>query len=399
MTIDHKLKESFKPVALKDTDLFKPLQLTKTINLQHRVVLPPLTRFRNTIENVPTELSTEYYKQRASSKQGGLLITEATFISPQAGGYVKAPGIYSQAQIEGWRSVFKAVHEVNSFIFVQLWALGRTAKPDVLARTGQKFVAPSEIYTTEEVKKTALQNDNPIHALTIEEIKQYVKEYAQAAKNAVEAGADGVEIHSANSYLLNQFLDPASNKRTDEYGGSIENRSKFTLEVVDAIVEAIGAEKTAIRFSPYGVVSGMSGDQPGTLAIYAYLFGELEKRALEGKRLAFIHLVEPRVTKPTSSADDGFRDDVSNDFIYSIWKGNVVKAGNYGFTPEDVKKEVKNPKTLIAYGRLFIANPDLPLRLAEGFPLTDYERDQFYTEGAKGYTDYPTYAQITEQQQ
>ena len=248
----------------------------------------------------------------------------------------------------------------------------------------------------EDSKKRALTSGNKQHGITKDEIKQYIKEYVQAAKNSIAAGADGVEIHSANGYLLNQFLDPISNKRTDEYGGSIENRARFTLEVVDAVVDAIGADKVGIRLSPYGTFGSVSGgSEPTLLAQYAYVIGELERRAPEGKRLAFVHLVEPRVTNPRLDEGEGVYKDGTNDVVYSIWKGPIIRAGNYALHPEAAARDVSvDERTLIAYGRFFIANPDLVDRLEKGLPLNEYNRELFYAMTDKGYTDYPTYEQV-----
>lgn len=383
-------RESFTPVALKDTDVFKPLKVGSN-TLSHRVVLAPLTRMRN-VNHVPTELMVEYYRQR-SSRSGSLLITEGTFISQQAGGYDSAPGIYTDEQVEHWKPIFNAIHENKSFGFVQLWALGRQSIPAVLARDGHKFVSASAIYMDDQSKEDAVKANNPIHALTKEEINEYIENYVHAAKNAIKAGADGVELHSANGYLLNQFLDPISNQRADEYGGSIENRARFTLAVIDALIEAIGAENVAVRFSPFGVFGTMSGvAEPSIVAQYAYVFGELERRASKGHRLAYIHLVEPRVSDLRLPEGEGVAD-ASNDFIYSTWKGVVIRAGDYGVHPELAKADAAkgHSQTAIAYGRLYISNPDLPDRLYNGEKLNDYDRGSFYLPNSTGYTDYPTY--------
>jgi len=381
-------KKDFKPVAFKNTALFEPIQLGK-FKLQHRVALAPLTRFHN-IKNVPTDPMVEYYDQR-SREEGTLIITEATFISPEAGGYELAPGIFSSEQIKQWSKIHAKIHENNSISFQQLWALGWQSNPKALAQDGYKYVgATDDVYMDEKTEKTAKEVNNPQHGLTIDEIKTYIKDYVQAAKNSLEAGADGVEIHSANGYLLNQFLDSNSNKRTDQYGGSIENRARFTLEVVDAIVKEIGADKVGIRLSPYGVFGNMNGKKdPEFLAVYAYVMAQLEKRAIKGDRLAYIHLVEPRVTSPVDPEGVG-EVEGSNDFIYDVWKGNVIRAGNYALHPEIAQRDLKHPNTIIAYGRLFISNPDLPRRLRDGLELNAYNRDTFY--GAPtGYTDYPFY--------
>ncbi|CCE61305.1 hypothetical protein TPHA_0A02230 [Tetrapisispora phaffii CBS 4417] len=383
----------FKPIALKDTNLFKPIKVGNC-ELSHRAILPPLTRMRATHPgNVPNkEWAADYYDQR-SKREGTLLITEGAFISPQAGGYDNAPGVWSEEQLAEWKKIFARVHANKSFIWPQLWALGRQSEPDTLARDGLKYVSASDdLYRDETEKALAIKSNNPQHGLTKDEIKQYIADYVQAAKNVIEAGADGVEIHSANGYLLNQFLDPISNNRTDEYGGSIENRSRFTLEVVDALIEAIGAEKVGIRFSPYGTFGSLSGGaEPLIVAQFAHVIGEIEKRAKEGKRLAFIHLVEPRVTNPFLTEGEGEYQDGTNDFVYSIWKGIIFRAGNYAYHPEVVKEVVKDERTLIGYGRLWISNPDLVDRLEKGLPLNAYNRDTFYAMTSEGYLDYPTY--------
>lgn len=333
----------------------------------------------------------EYYSQR-SSRKGTFVISEGTFITLGSGGHDSGPGIFNSDQIEAWKQVVEAVHKNESFFFMQLWHTGRQSFPNYLKDNNCPFVsATDDLYLNEETKQLALAVGNPQHGLTKEEIAQYIADYVQAAKNALEVGCDGVEIHSANGYLLNQFLDPISNNRTDEYGGSIENRARFVLELIDALVEAIDAEKVGIRFSPFGVYGNMSGiSEPLIVSQFAYIFGELEKRAIAGKRIAYIHLVEPRATDFNLTEGEGCVD-ASNDFIYSIWNGCVIRAGNYAMNPECAKADSAKKNTAIAYGRFFISNPDLPDRLARGLPLNDYDRDLFYTPGSKGYTDYPTY--------
>ncbi|CAI4054240.1 hypothetical protein SUVZ_16G1160 [Saccharomyces uvarum] len=386
--------KDFEPVSLENTNLFKPIKLGNT-ELAHRVVMPPLTRMRASHPgNVPNkEWAVEYYGQRAQ-RPGTMIITEGTFISPQAGGYDNAPGIWSDEQVAQWKKILLAIHDKKSFAWVQLWALGRASFPDAMARDGLRYDSASDAVYMEDTAKAA---DVPAHSLTKDDIKQYVKEYVHAGKNAVLAGADGVEIHSANGYLLNQFLDPRSNTRNDEYGGSIENRARFTLQVVDAVVDAIGHDRVGLRLSPYGTFNGMSGGaEPHIVAQYAYVLGELEKRAKAGKRLAYVHLVEPRVTDLTLDEGEGEYDEGSNDFAYSIWKGPIIKAGNFALHPNTVKEEVARDRTLIAYGRFFIANPDLVDRLEKGLPLNKYDRATFYTMSAQGYTDYPTYGEAVD---
>ncbi|QLL31846.1 hypothetical protein HG536_0C00120 [Torulaspora globosa] len=385
--------KDFQPIALGDTNLFKPIKIGNN-ELKHRVVMPPLTRMRAHYPgNVPNDWAIEYYDQR-SKRPGTLIITEGTFPSAQSGGYDNAPGIWSESQLEKWKKIFAKIHENKSFVWVQFWVLGRQAFPDTLARDGLPYVSASdEPYMDEEQRERAVKSNNPQHGLTKDEIKQYIKDYVQAAKNSIEAGADGVEIQCAGGYLLNLFMDPISNKRTDEYGGSIENRARFTLEVTDAVAEAVGWDKVAIRFMPFGTFGTMSGGRdPLTIAHYAYILGELEARAKLGKRLAFVHLVEPRVTNALLYAEgEGEYKDGTNDFAYSIWKGPIIRAGNLALHPEDVEEMVADDRTLIAYGRFFIANPDMVDRIEKGLPLNKYNRETFYSSTKEGYLDYPTY--------
>lgn len=382
----------FEPVALKNTELFKPIKIGK-ITLPHRVVMAPLTRMRALHPgNIPNgDLASTYYSQR-SQAQGTLIITEAAFISAQAGGYDNAPGIWSDEQNEQWKRIFQGIHANKSYVFVQLWNLGRQAFPECMARDGLRYDSASDdVYMNEETKQAAIKAGIKQHGITKDEIKQYIKEYVESSKKIIASGADGVEIHSANGYLLQQFINASSNKRTDEYSGSIENRARFTLEVVDALVDAIGAERVAIRLSPFFRSAGMLGvDEPEVFEMYSYILDELEKRAQNGKRLAYVHFIEPRVTKGWNENDDGADYKHSNDFVYDHWKGPVIRAGNFAAHP-DLTTAALNDRTLIAYGRYFISTPDLVHRLAEGLPLNKYDRSTFYSPDAKGYTDYPTY--------
>lgn len=382
----------FEPVALKNTELFKPIKIGK-ITLPHRVVMAPLTRMRALHPgNIPNgDLASTYYSQR-SQAQGTLIITEAAFISAQAGGYDNAPGIWSDEQNEQWKRIFQGIHANKSYVFVQLWNLGRQAFPECMARDGLRYDSASDdVYMNEETKQAAIKAGIKQHGITKDEIKQYIKEYVESSKKIIASGADGVEIHSANGYLLQQFINASSNKRTDEYGGSIENRARFTLEVVDALVDVIGAERVAIRLSPFFRSAGMLGvDEPEVFEMYSYILDELEKRAQNGKRLAYVHFIEPRVTKGWNENDDGADYKHSNDFVYDHWKGPVIRAGNFAAHP-DLTTAALNDRTLIAYGRYFISTPDLVHRLAEGLPLNKYDRSTFYSPDAKGYIDYPTY--------
>ncbi|KAL7316673.1 hypothetical protein PS15m_005745 [Mucor circinelloides] len=357
--------------------LFSPVKVG-TNTLKHRVVLAPLTRFRATPEAVPTDLQAKYYEQRASD--GGLLVTEATFISRLAGAYPQAPGIYNKEQIEGWKKTTSAVHAKGGVIFLQLWHIGRV---------GSKYLNPNQeqVVGASDIPcpgKTMQGNDYEVpRALTIDEIKSLVGEYAQAAKNAIEAGFDGVEIHGANGYLIDQFINNSSNNRTDIYGGSAENRGRFALEIVDAVVAAVGEERTAIRFSPGGSFQGMATDN--VEETWGYLVSELQKNH---PGLAYLHLIESRSNfflpdhKNTIDTLESYR---------QVWKGPFITAGGFSTSLEFGNEIAEKTGDLVAYGRAFIANPDLPERLRNGWELNPYNRDTFYTHDAEGYTDYPFY--------
>ena len=354
--------------------LFKPLKVGN-IELQNRIVLAPLTRFRADDAHVPLPFVAEYYAQRACVP-GTLLITEATFIAPLAGGYGNAPGIYSQAQIESWKKVTAAVHEKGSFIYLQLWAVGRAADPTQLQKEfGEHGIVKS-------ASDIAFEGGAKPTPLTEAEIKEYIFLYAQAAKNAIEAGFDGVEVIAANGYLIDQFLQDTSNNRTDAYGGSIENRARFGVEVTKAIVEAIGAERTGIRLSPFSPFQGMKMADPKPQFTY---FAEQLKKL----NLSYVHLVESRISgNATIDAVDKV------DFLLDVWGTNspVLVAG--GFKPDTAKKavdkEYPNREVAIVFGRYFTSNPDLVFRIREHIELMPYNRDLFYNKKeVEGYTTWP----------
>lgn len=361
--------------------LFQPINIGD-ITLQHRLVLAPLTRYKSTkTAHVPiVPLMKEYYSQR-SSILGTLVITEATFIAAKAGGYPNIPGIWSDDQAHAWKEVTDKVHANGSYIFLQLWALGRTADPTVLTSENASFslVAPSPIPLSSQPTPVPQE-------LTIEEVQEYVQLYAQAAKNAVErAGFDGVEIHGANGYLIDQFLQDVSNQRTDGYGGSIEARSRFGLEVVDAVANAVGEKRTAIRLSPWSPFQSMAMEDP--IPQFSHFVSTLKRKH---PNLAYLHVVEPRIDGNT---DRPITAHESNDFIRAIWKPlPLIVAG--GYTRETALKAAEENGELVAFGRLYISNPDLPLRLKEDIPLTPYNRKTFYIPGDQdgaevGYIDYP----------
>ncbi|KAH7397996.1 NADPH dehydrogenase [Cadophora sp. MPI-SDFR-AT-0126] len=359
---------------MSSSNLFKPLKLGN-VELKNRIVLAPLTRFRADDAHVPLPFVPEYYAQRASVP-GTLLITEATFIAPKAGGYGNAPGIWSEAQIASWKKVTEAVHEKGSSIYLQLWALGRAADPSQL----KKELGPdAEVKSSGNIGFEGGATPTP---LTEEEIQEYIGLYAQAAKNAIEAGFDGVEIHGANGYLVDQFLQDTANNRTDSWGGSVEKRARFGIEVAEAVVEAVGAERTGIRLSPFSSFQGMRMADPEPQ--FSYFAQELKKL-----KLAYIHVVESRINgnvdvEPTEKID----------FLLDIWDNQspVLVAG--GFRQDSAKRavdeEYKDKNVLIVFGRYFISNPDLVFRIEKGIEFTPYDREKFYNKGQKeGYITWP----------
>ncbi|KAF9481767.1 FMN-linked oxidoreductase [Pholiota conissans] len=325
------------------------------------------------------------------------MISEATFIAPQAGGYANIPGIWNEEQITAWKKVTDAVHAQGSYIFLQLWALGRAALPRILER--ESGLSCSDPTTSPYVSCSSirLSNRKPSsptpRALSIPEIKQYVQWYAQAAENAVKhAGFDGVEIHGANGYLVDQFLQDVSNKRTDAYGGSVENRARFALEVLDAVVQRVGPRKAALRISPWSPYQDMGMADP--IPTYTYLIHQILKRHPE---LAYLHATEARLDNPraapnqiVAATDEYVSEGSENDFIRELWskKGKqLITAG--GYTRETGMQIADRKGDLIAYGRLFISNPDLPYRLMKGIPVEKGDRNTYYATTAKGYVDYP----------
>jgi N-ethylmaleimide reductase len=356
------------------TSLLSPIKLGR-YDLPNRMVMAPLTRNRAAAGNVPQAMNAEYYAQRASA---GLIITEASQISPQGLGYPATPGIYSPEQVEGWKRVTEAVHQRDGHIFLQLWHVGRISHPS-LQPNSELPVAPSAIapagmastYTGEQPFVTP-------RALETDEIPGIIDQYRQAAENALAAGFDGVEIHSANGYLLDQFLQDGSNQRLDQYGGSLENRTRLLLEVTESVVGVWGADRVGIRLSPSGTFNDMKDSNPAALFDHAV-------NALNPFGLAYVHLVEPRWTSATPEADI---DLLTVGHFREIYPGTLITAG--GYDRQQGNAVIAAGKAdLVAYGRLFISNPDLPERFAQDAPLNAYDRSTFYGGDEHGYTDYP----------
>ncbi|EIW56407.1 NADH:flavin oxidoreductase/NADH oxidase [Trametes versicolor FP-101664 SS1] len=357
--------------------LFQPIKVGD-MTLGHRVVMAPLTRGRATKKHVHTDLAVTYYAQRASVP-GTLIVAEATFIAPRAGLYDHVPGVWNDEQIAAWKKDSNAIHAKGSYIYLQLWAHGRAADLAVLRAENPDYPYVS----SSDIPLSSGKNGEKPRPLTIPEIKEYVETYAQASRDAVfSAGFDGVEVHCAHGYLVDQFIQDTCNKRTDEYGGSIENRCRFALEVIDAVVEAVGPTKTGFRLSPWSTFQDMRMDDP--VPTFTYLVSEVVETHPD---LAFIHLVEPGVG---GGSDIEAKAGESNDFIRKLWLPRpLITAGRY--TRElAIARAEEIPGELPAFGRLFISNPDLPLRLRKNLLLTPWNRAVYYTpEDPHGYTDYP----------
>ncbi|MBV9928913.1 MAG: alkene reductase [Acidobacteria bacterium] len=348
--------------------LFDPLKVGE-LELDNRIVMAPMTRSRADDRGVQPPFVAEYYRQRSSA---GLIITEATNVSPLAKGYVRTPGIYTPEQLEGWRPVAEAVHARGGKVFMQLFHTGRIALPDFLPE-GAQPVAPSAVrakgqnYTDGGMKEFVTPRE-----ITVEEIRQTVRDFADAAANAVEAGFDGVELHAASGYLVQQFLTTNANLRADEYGGSVENRARFLFEVLDAMVEAVGAGRVGVKFSPrmpFNDIEERDADE-----LYTYIL-----RRLSGRGLAYVHVGD-------------FTGEGWHELLRPVYDG-VYFAGA-GLTKESGEELLaKGLADAVVYGTKFISNPDLPKRFKLGAPLNDPDQTTFYTPGERGYTDYPALSQ------
>ncbi|MDO8767859.1 MAG: alkene reductase [Burkholderiaceae bacterium] len=371
------------------TSLFEPLQVGR-IHLANRVVMAPLTRNRAP-GAIPTPLMVTYYTQRADPRNGaGLIVTEATAISHQGQGYSDVPGIWSDEQVAAWKKVTDSVHAVGGKIVVQLWHVGRVSHNE-LQPGGQAPVAPSAIRA--KTKTVLIRNGVPTfedtsmpRALTLEELPGIVEDYRHAAKNAIAAGFDGVEIHGANGYLLDQFMRSDSNTRTDAYGGGIENRARLLVEVMTAVAQDIGGDRVGLRLSPVTPANDAHDPQPQPLFEYVV-------RQLAPLNLAFLHIIEGA----TGAARDYMQGDEPFDYAqlraaYRSAGGKAAWLVNNGLDTALAKQSLAEGADLVAFGRPFIANPDLTRRLREGAQLNTPDRATFYGGGAKGYIDYPALA-------
>ncbi|SCW34458.1 alkene reductase [Pseudomonas sp. NFACC05-1] len=364
---------------MTDQILFTPYTLGD-LTLSNRVVLAPLTRNRAGQGFVPSEFAATYYSQRASA---GLLISEASQISQQGQGYQDTPGIYTQAQIDGWRTVTDAVHAKGGRIFLQLWHVGRVSHVDLQA-DGAAPVAPSALRPATKVfVNNRFEDVSEPRALDISELPGIVNDFRQAAANAIAAGFDGVEIHGANGYLLDQFIKDGANMRTDAYGGSIENRARLLLEVTAAVVGEVGASRTGLRISPVSPANGVSSSAPQ--AQFDYLIDQLNTLDI-----VYLHVVE--------GATGGPRDVAPFDFgaLRQRFKNTYIANNGYDLDLA-TSRLIEDKADLIAFGRPFIGNPDLVERLRTGSPLSAFNPATLYGGGATGYIDYPTLAESSAQ--
>ncbi len=374
------------PEAAQQADeeiLFQPIKLGR-YNLRHRIVMAPLTRSRaRQPGNVPTALNACYYAQRASA---ALIISEATQVSMQGQGYAWTPGIHSREQIEGWRLVTRAVHDAGGLIFLQLWHVGRIShpllQPDNMLPVAPSAIKPSgEAFVTDENGEPALVPFETPRALQIEEMPYLVRQYTRGARNAMSAGFDGVEVHGANGYLPDQFLESGTNRRSDAYGGTVENRARLLLEVVETVRDVWGSDRVGVRLSPLSTFNEMSDDNPEET--FGYVAGRLSEH-----QLAYLHLVNPAMAALEKGTTPEPRAMRMIDLIREKYRGLLMLAG--GFDHDTAEAWARQGKAdLIAFGRKFLANPDLPERLRRRAPLNADDPSTYYGGGAKGYIDYP----------
>jgi N-ethylmaleimide reductase len=353
--------------------------------LNHRIVMAPLTRMRAEKQSfAPRPLNAEYYRQRTTP--GGLIIAEASPVMATGRGNAGTPGIYSDQQVKGWRDVVDAVHARGGVIFLQLWHVGRVShssfQPDGVLPVAPSAVPISEALKTMTANGKVTSYETP-RALETGEIAGVIESFRQAASNAREAGFDGVEIHGANGYLIEQFLQSRTNLRTDRYGGSIQNRARLLLEITQAAIEVWGADRVGVRLSPYGVANDSGEADP--MPLYSHVI-----QSLDPLGLAYLHFIEPR-SSGAGRAEVNHQNVPSAMAVFRpIWRGVLISAG--GFTGETAEAAIAaGHADAIAFGRIFISNPDLPRRLKHGYPLTPYNRTTFYGGEETGYTDYAAY--------
>lgn len=380
--VKHIVTSKLKDKAV-NANLFTSIELAG-LTLRHRIAMAPLTRSRaGQPGNVPTTMNVDYYRQRASA---GLIITEATQISQQGQGYAWTPGIYTPEQVAGWLEVSKAVHEEGGIIFLQLWHVGRVSHPSFQQDGGLPVAptampVPGKTFIVDETGRGVWGDIPEPQELTKSGIEAIIGDYVTAARNAIAAGMDGVEIHAGNGYLLDEFINSNSNHRMDQYGGSKENRARLLLEVTDAISREIGASRVGVRLTPMGRFMGMGDDTPEET--FGYIAEQLSRRSP-----AYLHLVEPEIVGTVLDEHYDPRWDSIMKLLRERFKGPLILAG--GFTYEKAQAAIAEGRgDVIAFGRLFIANPDLPYRLRTGARLNDPDSSTFFGGDSRGYVDYP----------
>ncbi|WP_323051004.1 alkene reductase [Caballeronia mineralivorans] len=362
--------------------LFSPITIG-SIPLKHRLVMPPLTRLRSNPDDSVSDMMVEHYAQRASD--GGLIITEAANVSIQARGYIGAPGLYLDSHIDGYRRIADAIHEKGGRVVAQIVHCGRTSHNDIAG--GSSPVGPSVIpFDAMALTLDGWKPVSPHRAMNLEDIRQTVKDFRDAAQRALDAGVDGVEIHSANGYLLDSFLYDGSNKRTDAYGGSVDNRARFLLEVVEAVSALRGADRIGVRLSPSGEWNDMVDSDP--MATFGRV-GEL----LNQFGLAYLHIIEPRIKGDDVKVGHEDMEPVASAHLRKVFNGSIIAAGGFnGDSAEEILQ--KGDADLVAIGRPFTSNPDLPERLRLKLPLTPYDRSAFWGGTEQSYTDFPRYREL-----
>ena len=350
--------------------------------LTHRVVLAPLTRMRAEEGAIPGALMAQYYSQRAS--KGGFLLTEGTAVSPGGNGYLGAPGLYDDSQIAGWSRVVAGVHAKGGKIFSQLYHAGRQSHDDLQPK-GERPVGPSEIpHNGMAYLEGGWTPSTPNRALTLDEIPGIVEQFRSAAKRALAAGFDGVELHGANGYLLDQFLQDSVNQRTDVYGGSFENRARLLIEVTQAVISVWGSNRVAVRLSPASIFNDMGDSQP--MELFTYVVQQLDKL-----NLAYLHLIEPRINGVIED-ENVDQEAIASKHLRQHFSGIIITAG--GYNGDSARAIIESGDAdLVAFGRHLVANPDLPERLRRDLPLNAYDRPTFMGGNEVGYTDYPFYSE------
>lgn len=356
------------------TTLFDPIKIGN-ISLSNRIVMAPLTRNRAIAGNCPGPMTVDYYRQRATA---GLIIAEASQISPMGQGYLDTPGIYSQEQVAAWRQVTDAVHQAGGKIVLQLWHVGRMSHSSLLPEGASPVSSSAQPSKAMTFTRNGFESVSPARALRDDEIPALIEDYRKAARNAIDAGFDGVEIHAANTYLIEQFLRDSVNDRTGPYGGAIENRARLLLEVAQAVIKEIGAGHTGVRLSPMTTFGGSTDLDSNPQALYGYVVEQLAPLGL-----AYLHVIE---------GETGSSRDTAKPFDYEALHRKYPGAWmvNNCYTREEALTEVAKGKAdLVAFGRPFISTPDLVRRLKEDLPFNELEADKLYGGGAEGYIDYP----------